>query len=202
MVVTEPGNYGWPYCATAELPYVDYDFATGQSGATFNCDDPVNQSPNNTGRTSLPPVTQPDVWYSYTPSAEFPELETGGIGPMAGPAYQFDAKGPRARLHRLAGVLRQRPALLRVDARLHQGVLHGGGDVRGSRTCSPTFDFDNPIDLEFGPDGSFYVLEYGDGFFGKNLPGAELARIDFLGATGNRSPTVTAQADDTEGARR
>ena len=25
---TEPGNYGWPYCATAELPYVDFDFAT------------------------------------------------------------------------------------------------------------------------------------------------------------------------------
>ena len=31
-VVTEPGNYGWPYCATAELPYVDYDFATEESG--------------------------------------------------------------------------------------------------------------------------------------------------------------------------
>ena len=26
MVITEPANYGWPYCATAELPYVDYDF--------------------------------------------------------------------------------------------------------------------------------------------------------------------------------
>ena len=25
---SEPANYGWPYCATAELPYVDYDFAT------------------------------------------------------------------------------------------------------------------------------------------------------------------------------
>ena len=31
-VVTEPGNYGWPYCATAELPYVDYNFATGAFG--------------------------------------------------------------------------------------------------------------------------------------------------------------------------
>ena len=29
----KPANYGWPYCATAELPYVDYDFATGTSGA-------------------------------------------------------------------------------------------------------------------------------------------------------------------------
>ena len=37
-------------------------------------------------------MTQPDVWYTYSLSEEFPELETGGIGPMAGPAYQFDAK--------------------------------------------------------------------------------------------------------------
>ena len=36
-IVTKPGNYGWPYCATAKLPYIDYDFATGTSGAAFNC---------------------------------------------------------------------------------------------------------------------------------------------------------------------
>ena len=35
------------------------------------------------------------------------------------------------------------------------------------------------------------MLEYGDGFFGKNLPGAELARIDYIGPGGNHSPTVT-----------
>ena len=46
---TQPGNYGWPYCATAKLPYIDYDFATGVSGAAFNCAAPVNESPNNTG---------------------------------------------------------------------------------------------------------------------------------------------------------
>ena len=60
-------------------------------------------------------------------------------------------------------------------------AFFGNGDA-GSRTSSATLDFDNPIDLEFGPDGSLYVLEYGDGFFGKNLPGAELARVDFVGA--------------------
>jgi hypothetical protein len=37
MVVTEPGNYGWPYCATAELPCVDYDFATGASSELLLC---------------------------------------------------------------------------------------------------------------------------------------------------------------------
>ena len=92
-IVTEAANFGWPYCATAELPYVDYDFEPrAPRVSTFDCENPVNESPHNTGATELPPVTQPDVWYSYTASAEFPELETGGIGPMAGPAYQYDAK--------------------------------------------------------------------------------------------------------------
>ena len=99
-IITEASNFGWPYCATAELPYVDYDFATETSGAPFDCANPVNESPNNTGLTELPPTAQPDVWYTYTPSAEFPELETGGIGPMAGPAYQFDPGRPRARTRR------------------------------------------------------------------------------------------------------
>ncbi len=46
---------------------------------------------------------------------------------------------------------------------------------------------DNPMDLEFGPDGALYVLEYGDGFFAEN-PDAQLSRIDFIGTGGNRSP--------------
>ena len=43
----------------------------------------------------------------------------------------------------------------------------------------PSIVFDNPMDLEFGPDGALYVLEYGDGFFAEN-PEAQLARIDFV----------------------
>ena len=39
----------------------------------------------------------------------------------------------------------------------------------------------------------------GDGFFGKNLPGAEFARVDHIGRDGNRSPSVTATASTIEG---
>ena len=80
------------------------------------------------GATQLPPVTQPDVWYSYGAVRRVP----GARRPAASarwPARRTSstprlAKGKN--LDRLAGVLRQRPALLRVDARLHQGVLHRG----------------------------------------------------------------------------
>ena len=64
--------------------------------------------------------------------------------------------------------------------------------------------------MEFGPDGSLYVLNYGNGFFGQNQPGAELVRLDYLGPTktkgngpktrtGNFAPTVEITSDQTTG---
>ncbi len=58
--------------------------------------------------------------------------------------------------------------------------------------------FNAPIDMEMGPDGRLYVLEYGSGWFSKN-PDASLVRIDYL--AGNRPPKLTALAvDKTSGA--
>ncbi len=99
MLVRKPANFGWPFCVTPDIPYVDYDFATETSGEAFNCDRPVNDSRLNTGQRVLPPVAQPDVWYSYNPEDTlFPELwenaDGNGISPMAGPAYVFDKGNP------------------------------------------------------------------------------------------------------------
>ena len=57
--------------------------------------------------------------------------------------------------------------------------------------------FDNPMDMEFDPDGSLYTLEYGDGFFSEN-PEAQLARIDYV--KGIRSPIAEASGTPTNGA--
>ena len=66
-------------------------------------------------------------------------------------------------------------------------------------TMQPNGDFDkmepfmahtklnNVIDMEVGPDGKLYLLEYGSGWFSKN-PDAGLSRIDFNG--GNRAPAI------------
>ena len=62
----------------------------------------------------------------------------------------------------------------------------------------PSFTFDNPMDMEFGPDGALYVLEYGDGFFSEN-PDAQLARIDYVGSTGNRTPAPRSRPTPTDG---
>ncbi|MFG1658418.1 PQQ-dependent sugar dehydrogenase [Micromonospora chersina] len=200
LAARKAGNYGWPYCATAQLPYVDYDFATGQSGAPFNCAAPVNDSPHNTGLRQLPPVQQPQVWYNYGPSAQFPELGTGGIGPMAGPAYQFSQPTTRGRAPVAWPAYYDGMPLFHEWTRDYvKGFrLDADGDLTGIEPVLPSITFDNPMDLEFGPDGALYVLEYGDGYFSEN-PDAQLARIDYTGWTGNHTPVPQVSAAPTNG---
>jgi cytochrome c len=203
FILREPGNYGWPYCATDALPYVDYDFATGVSGAAFDCAHPVNESPHNTGLRELPAVQHPDVWYSYTLSAEFPELGStppGGIGPMGGPAYDFDAAkaSPPAWPAYYDGV----PLFYEwTRDYIKEFRLNAAGELDAIRPVLPTLaspTLDNGMDLEFGPEGALYTLEYGDGFFSEN-PDAQLARIDYIGPNGNHAPKVKVAASPTKG---
>ena len=146
-------------------------------------------------------MTQPDVWYTYTLSAEFPELGTGGIGPMAGPAYQFDAKVAKGKNSTAwpeyyDGV----PLFYEWTRDYIKAFFTEGGDVTRIEDVLASFDLQNPIDMEFGPNGSLYVLNYGNGFFGSNQPGAELVRIDYIGPGGNYTPTVNVTASQVEGA--
>jgi glucose/arabinose dehydrogenase len=199
-VARKAGNYGWPYCSTPDMPYVDYDFATGQSGQPFNCSAPVNESPHNTGKRSLPKVEQPEVWYSYGQSEQFPELGTGGVGPMGGPAYHFVFPTTRGRAPVAWPEYYDGMPLFHEWTRDYvKGFrLNSSGHLSSIESVLPSFTFDNPMDIEFGPDGALYVLEYGDGFFSEN-PDAQLARIDYTGWTGNHTPVPQASATPTNG---
>jgi glucose/arabinose dehydrogenase len=176
MIVREASNFGWPYCATPSLPYVDFDFATSTSRAPFDCNAPVNESPRNTGLSTLPTVAAPDVDYSYRVSQRFPELGAGGIGPMAGPPYVYDAANPSP--------TKWPPefddAVLFYDwTRDFVAAFHLPADGSSLRIepLSREIRVDNPIDMEFGPDGALYVLGYGDGYYSAN-PDARLVRVD------------------------
>jgi glucose/arabinose dehydrogenase len=199
MLIRRPGNYGWPYCATPDLPYIDYDFETGESGEPFSCLEPVNDSRFNTGRRVLPTVVQPDVWYSYGVSPLFPELSENaggdGIGPMAGPAYDYSRRNPsRVRWPQYYDGVPLFYEWTR-DYIKEFGLNRPHGTRLRDIRHVPAF-VDNPMDMEFGPDGALYVLEYGDGYFSEN-PEAQLARIDFV--RGNHTPVPVVAADVTTG---
>ncbi|MEV8504687.1 PQQ-dependent sugar dehydrogenase [Actinoplanes sp. NPDC051475] len=193
--IDKPANYGWPYCVAPDMPYVDYDFATQTSGAPFNCAAPVNESPHNTGKRELPPVEKAEVIYTYGASAEFPELGTGGIGPMGGPAYDYDAANGSAT--KWPEYYDGKPLFFEwTRDYVKEFTLGPANEVTSIAPVLPSIVFDNPMDLEFGPDGALYVLEYGDGYFSEN-PEAQLARIDYV--RGNRTPIPKITATPTRG---
>ena len=209
MLVRRAANYGWPFCASPDLPYVNYDFSSATSGEEFNCNRPINDSRNNTGLRQLPQVTQPDVWYSYPANdyGVFPELLNhrggDGIGPMGGPAYQPDPANSSPL--RWPNVFRGQPLFYewtRDYVKVFELNRPNGGTLAaihhlfgGSTAENPNIVQDNPMDMEFGPNGALYTLEYGDGFFSEN-PEAQLSRIDFVRG-GEYTPVVKVAADRT-----
>ena len=202
MLIKRPANYGWPYCVTPDLPYVDYDFATKTSGEEFNCNAPTNDSPYNTGLKRLPAVAQPDVWYSYATSPLFPELgpegTPGGIAPMGGPAY--DPVPGNSSVFRFPNYFKGVP-LFYEWSRDYIKEFRLNGRQAGARSGPFAQFVDNPIDMEYGPDGALYVLEYGDGYFAEN-PDAQLAKINFVRGNHTPVPKVGGDADLRPGTAR
>ncbi|MFX4291247.1 PQQ-dependent sugar dehydrogenase [Streptomyces bohaiensis] len=195
----KPGNHGWPYCITPDQPYIDYDFATGESGEAFDCAKPVNDSPRNTGLRELPPVEQPDVYYGNEISDRFPDLGTGGVGPMAGPAYDYDKKATKGRNPVAWPKQYDGTPLFYEWTRDYIKGFHvqKNGEV-AIEDVVPGIDLSSVIDMEFGPDGALYILEYGKGYFSENEE-ARLARIDYIGKNGNHAPVPQVSADVTDG---
>ena len=75
--------------------------------------------------------------------------------------------------------------------------MQPNGDFDNMEPFMQHTKFNNPSDMEVGPDGRIYLLEYGSGWFDKN-PDAGLARIDYN--AGNRPPEITAiNVDKTSG---
>jgi glucose/arabinose dehydrogenase len=64
-IITSAGNHGWPYCMGNRQPYRDRSStdATVLTG-WYDCDNPKNESPRNTGLVNLPPIRDNMIWYS------------------------------------------------------------------------------------------------------------------------------------------
>lgn len=183
----EAGNFGWPLFVGNNYAYRDYDYATGKSGSAFDLEKPINDSRNNTGLQELPPAQPAFIWYPYAASPDFPQVGTGGRNAMAGPVYYTDMFPRETRLPDYYN-----GKLLIYDwirGWIKAVTLFPNGDFSKMEPFFPAIDVNSLIDMEVGPDGRLYLLEYGSGWFSKNEDSG-LARIDFN--SGNRPPKILA----------
>ncbi|WP_402466312.1 ThuA domain-containing protein [Isoptericola aurantiacus] len=192
-IMTRPGNYGWPYCHGTGA-YIDYDYATGTAGGEFDCDAPVNDSPNNTGLQVLPPSIDPQVEYGRLLS--HPVVGRSGA-PMGGPAYQYDPtlESERQWPEYYDGV----PIFYEWGQnRLYE--THLGPDkelLDVVPMLDGAIDMTRPHELVFGShDGALYGIEWGSGFGGNNAD-SQVVRIDYTG--GNTNPIANVAATPRSG---
>ncbi len=162
--IREAANMGWPYCLAGQ-GYYEYDYETETSGDQYDCEGgPTNDSPLNTGIDTLPPVTEPLIWYPYGSSPEFPEIPPSGArAAMGGPVYHFDPDlDSDVKLSEY------------FDDKLIWGdwtrnllmvtTLDENGDYVTSEEFMPNAEFRHPHDIELGPDGALYIIEWGNNF--------------------------------------
>ena len=265
-IVRKPSNYGWPTCYSSKLGYWKWSFHEWAANIAVTPAPPVNQqgmAPNGVaepidcggptqrndsrwvaeggpsvepGLQELPPVTDPDIWYSYndnlapnplgTPCAAysaltpgpiapgsttecprlFPELGSGGVGPHGAAKYNYDANNPSTKKFPpyyddtvimgefTRDILRE----VKLDGDNRVFKVNNFLDCGAANTPNPSFLFecDSPMDMQFGSDGAFYLLTYGDGFFNIN-PDAGMYKWEYV--KGQRAPKAVLTVDRSDG---
>ncbi|MFQ6172096.1 PQQ-dependent sugar dehydrogenase [Oryzobacter sp. R7] len=208
--IDRPINAGWPYCTGNQFNYNEWNFATATPGEFFDCAAGAeNNSRWNTGLATVPPATPATLYYGDNNTHQpWPELTdfspSGGQGPMGGPVYHYDAANPSTTKFPEYWDDKAFFAEFSQDYLAVFDVQWPNGPVDHITHFLPNSALetngqpitDSPIDIEFGPDGSLYVLDYGDGFFRAN-PDAGLYRIDY--SPGNKAPTARISADPVSG---
>ena len=190
------GYFGWPYLIANNKPYWHYDFEKQESIFEYDANGPVNNSPNNTGIKKLPPAQPAFIWYPYAESEDFPLLGSGGRNAMAGPVYYHDlfpkteTKFPKYYHGKLFIYDWMRNWIFTV-------TMDEESNLDSMERFLPTVVFDKPVDMQFGPDGSLYVLEYGTYWAAQN-DDSGLYKIEF--SAGNRQPIAKASVNKNQGA--
>jgi len=192
----KPGNFGWPYVVGNNQVYNDSDFAANTVGPLFDLNGPTNSSPNNTGTRLLPAPTMPMIWYPYNRSEVFPNLGDGGRCAMGGPIYHYNAS---LKSNTKLPAYYNKAWFVYDWMRNWVFAIHmdeNNNYKKMDRFMETNGDFRRPTDVEIGPDGAMYMLEYGS-VYGIDNEDARLVRIDYN--NGNRNPVASITAKDTIG---
>ncbi|RYD95128.1 MAG: Crp/Fnr family transcriptional regulator, partial [Sphingobacteriales bacterium] len=180
------GYFGWPLFVGNNYSYNIHNYDTNENGPPEDPAKPHNNSRNNTGLVDLPPAQPAYIWYPYAVSPDFPELGSGGRNAMAGPVYHTEYFPKETRY----------PDYYNnkfifydfIRGWIKAATQLPNGDLDKIEPFMPNTKYAAMIDMEVGPDGRIYVLDYGNGWFNKN-PDAALYRLDYL--PGNRPPAIS-----------
>ncbi len=192
------GNFGWPYCIGDNQSYRDYNFANGTSGEYFDCQQPINDSPNNTGATNLPPSIPAWLYYTYSNSYTFPAIGAGpgsGRSAMAGAVYEYNENSTSEIKF---PAYYDKSIFIFEWARnwIHEIRLDDEGNLVNISPFYKSLEINRPIDMHFGPDGAMYLIEWGTGFAGNNED-AKIVKISYK--KDGRTPVAIAKADKLDG---
>ena len=135
----------------------------------------------------------------------FPELFTGGVGPQGISKYHYEPGNPSTTKFPpyfdesvIFGEFTQ-DTMREVKLDSQNRVFKINSFLPcGQANVATTFAFecDNPMDMQWGADGSLYLLTYGDGFF---TPNADAGLYKFNYVKGQRAPRAVLSADRTNG---
>ena len=193
-VAKSAGFYGWPYVIGYNRVYNSYDPATHTYGPPPDPAHLVNNSPNNTGLHELPPARPALLAYPYRVSEEFPVLGSGGRCAVGGPIFRRANFGASAK--RVYPSWFEGKWIVTDCVRSWINVLTPNADrtaISAVDVLLPNEKSAQPLDLDFGPSGDLYVIEYDP-----RGPNGRLSKIEYNG--GNRAPRVMAGVDRTAGA--
>lgn len=191
-----PGFFGWPYFIADNVAIPKYDYTRERVGVTLDPAKSVNSSPNNTGLTELPPAQPALIYYPYAASEKFPLVGSSSRCAIGGPVFhRSDFKDPQ----RPFPAYFENKWMIADYSRfwIMAVTLDENGNYKSMERFAPDYHPVQPLDTKFGPDGDFYVLEYGSNPSRSSIE-SRLVRIEYN--AGNRKPVVVASVSKTGGA--
>lgn len=190
-----PGFFGWPYFIADNIAIPKYDYEHGRVGNTLDPAVPVNTSPNNTGLRELPPAQQALIFYPYAASEKFPLVGSSSRCAVGGPVYHRsdfdDPERPFPGYYENKWLIADYSRFWIMTVTLDEQ-----GEYKSMERFAPGYHPVQPLDTKFGPDGDFYVLEYGSNPARSSVE-SKLVRIEYN--AGNRKPFVVATVAERGG---
>jgi hypothetical protein len=184
-LVTHPSYGGYPYWSGKNEFLLDG--MQPWAGTGMDPKAPVNNSVWNEGPKELPPADTPRYAYSAYLNNGF----IVGNHPLAGPLYHYDPQSASPRKlpphFDRAWFVADRENGVRVFQMDETGSL-----LMDSTMLATDQKLDRPLDLQQGPDGAMYVVDYGPGWHSTD-PLTQIGRIEYTGSCHPGVPTAARQ---------